>query len=207
MIRVLIADDHAIVRDGVQRLLSLDPEFVVVAVAKDGEDALALLGKSAVDVAIVDLSLPKLGGVELIRTLRATYPALAIVVLTMYPEDQLALHMLSLGVFAYLSKSRGPEEILCAVRAAARGERYLTDTLSELSGAKHQTERLPHQSLSPREYQVFLLLISGKTVSEVGYEMELSTSTVSNHVSKIREKLGAASLGEILRYANRVGLL
>jgi DNA-binding NarL/FixJ family response regulator len=208
MIRLLLADDHAIIRDGVRRVLDTHTDLEVVGEAEDGASLLAMLDAGEPDVLVLDLSLPDIGGVELVRRLREERPHLPILVLTMYPEDQLALHLFELGVRAYLSKSRSSDELVSAIRAVHAGGEYVTATLERLRGAvKDRADVQPHQRLSTREYQVFLLLIQGKTVSEISHTLELNISTVSNHVAGIREKLGCASLGEILRYAHRAGLL
>ncbi len=205
MIRVLLADDHAIVRQGLRTLLAGQPDLTVVGEATDGEEVLLRLADTPCDVLILDLSLPKTSGLELLRRIRAlSLPApVHILILTMYPEDQLAAHLLSQGASAYLCKSRSPAELLAALREVARGGRYVTQALEDLPAAPV----LPHERLTPREYQAFVLLISGKTVSEVAHALDLSLPTVSNHVARIRDKLGAASTGDIILYAHRVGLL
>lgn len=206
MIRVAIADDHAIVRQGIARLVGAEPDLRVVAEVGDGIAAVACVAGGAVDVLVLDLSLPGLDGLEVLRRLREAGHRAAVVVLTMYPEDRLALQVLRAGATAYLSKTRPPEELLAAIRRAAEGYGYLTDTLAALRRTD-ASDRLPHQRLTAREYQVFIQLVGGATVSEVAHALEISVSTASNHVAAIREKLGAASIGEILRYAARVGLM
>lgn len=205
MIRAYLADDHEIVRAGVRRLLETQTDFVVVGEAADGATLLRELRTTELDVLVLDLSLPDISGLPLIRTLGESGYRFPIVVLTAYPEDQLGAHLLRAGASAYLCKSRSPDELLAALRVVAAGGRYVTDTLQALdSGA---SETAPHERLSARESQVFFLVISGKTISEVAYTLELSISTVSNHVAGIREKLGTASVSDIVLYAHRVGLL
>ena len=208
MIRILLADDHQIVRSGLRQLLDLQPDLTVVAEASDGEEVFELLDAHTVDVLVLDLSLPKLSGMEVVRRLQSEGRKVITVVLTLYPEDQLALHLLKAGAAAYLSKDRSPTELMTAIRQVARGRRYLTETLADLViTAGPVDEKAPHERLSAREREVFLLLTDGKTVSEISHVLDVSRSTASNHVAAIREKLGVASIGEIIRYAHRMGLL
>lgn len=208
MLRVFLADDHDIVRTGLSALIDARPDMRVVGQAATGADTLARLATLAVDVLVLDLSLPDASGLEMIERVRAANARVEIVVLTMYPEDQLALALMQAGASAYLNKSRPSSEVLEAIARVGRGDRYLTDTLTalanEVGGA---SEAMPHARLSAREYQAFMLLIGGKSVSETACAMEISPSTASTYVAKIKDKLGAESVTEIVRYAHRVGLL
>jgi DNA-binding NarL/FixJ family response regulator len=204
----MLADDHAIVRSGVRQMVDAQDDMRVVAEAGDGEEALRILATTGCDVLVQDLSLPGVSGMEIVQRARAVAPSAAIVILTMYPEDQLALHYLAAGAAAYLSKSRAPEELLAAIRKAAARGRYITDTLGEIAVMQPAArEKAPHDLLSPRELQVFLLLVQGRTVSEIAIELSLSSSTVSNHLARVRDKLGVSSNGEVLRYAHRAAIL
>lgn len=209
MIRVLLADDHPVVRQGVRAFVDAQADLRVVGEAADVKGLDALLTVDRADVLVLDLSLPGGGsGLTLLARVRAAVPQLPVVVFTMYAEDLLGLHMLKQGASAYLSKDRGAEELLAAIRKVARRQRYITDRLSELAlthGAG--AERPPHQTLSPREYQVFLLVVQSRSTSEIAAELDLSNSTVSNHLGVIRDKLGVSSTADILHYAYRVGLL
>lgn len=210
MIRVMIADDHDILRRGLRGLVDAHPHMRVVGEARSDQEALAVLDRTQVDVLVLDLSLPEAGGLALFERLRQEYPAVRVCFFTMYPEDQLALHLLNKGASAYLCKTRPPEELIEAISLAARGRSYLSVDLRRLkqdAEVERRLEGAPHGDLTARELQVFYLLIEGRTVTEVANELDLSKSTVSNHVARIKEKLGAASLGEIIRYAARVGLL
>lgn len=208
MIDVFLADDHDIVRAGLSALIDDRPDMRVVGQASTGSGTLAGLRTTPPDVLVLDLSLPDTSGVEMIERIRQQAPEVAIVVLTMYPEDQLALTLIGAGAAAYLNKSRPSSQVLDAIARVAAGRRYLTDTLRDLSlDPTADTDRPPHTRLSAREYQAFMLLIGGRTVSETAIEMDISPSTASTYVAKIRLKLGVESVGEILRYAHRVGLL
>lgn len=208
MIRVIVVDDHTIVREGVRRVLELHSDLRLVGEAADGASALACAASTPADVITVDLSLPDMGGAELVRRLRDEYPLLAVIVLTMYPEDQLASHLFELGVMAFLSKGRSSDELIAAIRTVHSGERIYPPSVDpRRPRAQADGQNAPHHRLSAREMQVFLGLIEGRTPSELAYELELSPSTISNHIASVRAKLGATSKGDILRYASRVGLL
>jgi DNA-binding NarL/FixJ family response regulator len=207
-IRVVLADDHAIVRHGVKKLIETQPDLEVVGELSDGYNVVEFLEKNPSDVLLLDLSLPRVSGVECLRRIKSRGVPVRVIVLSMYPEDQLALHLLREGASGYLSKDRSPSELLVAIREVAGGGQYLTDTLRALEHEVGTVETvLPHESLTPRESQVFQRLIVGRTVSDIAAELDLNASTVSNHVARIKEKLQAQSVGDILRYAHRVGLL
>lgn len=209
MIRIFLADDHPIVRQGLRKLLEQQPDLQVVGEASDGRQVLLAEGRASWDVLVLDLSLPRVSGTEVLRRLRQELPRLHIVVLSMYPEDQYGPRMIDEGAAAYLSKELPPEELLKAVRTVAAGGTYRSPGVAEpLRPGRHgEAAKLPHRNLSAREHQVFTLLFQGRTVSEIAAELDLSVSTVSNHVAKIKEKLGARSVVEIVTYAHRVGLL
>lgn len=205
---VFLADDHAVVRNGLRSLIDAHDDMRVVGEAATGAATLAALARQRVDVLVLDLSLPDTRGIDMITTVRARLPRPAIVVLTMYPEDQLALSLIRAGAAAYLNKARGSDEVIEAIRRVGRGGRYITDTLADLAlEAPHVDEAPPHTRLSAREYQAFMLLIGGKTVSEAAAEMDVTPSTASSYVAKIKEKLGVASVSDIVLYAHRIGLL
>lgn len=205
MIRVLLADDHALVRAGIARLIEMQGDMEIAGEAWNAESLFEIIGRVSFDVLLLDLSFPDMSGLPLVRKLKAALPTTQIVVLTVYPEDQLGAHLLQAGASAYLCKSRSPDELLVAIRTVATGASYVTDTLQAFQGSRHDSA--PHERLSARESQVFFLIIAGKTISEVSYALDLSISTVSNHVAGIREKLGTASVSDIVLYAHRVGLL
>ncbi|WP_437852334.1 response regulator [Sorangium sp. So ce363] len=208
MIRVFIADDHAIVRHGLRQLVEGASDMRLVGEASDGRELLAAAEAGAWDVLVLDLSLPKVSGLEAMRRLRAARPKLAIVVLSMYAEEQYAVPAMRAGAAAYLSKDRSGDELLDAIRRAARGGTYLTGTVAEqvLRGAA-RAEKLPHETLTAREYQIFTLIIHGRTVSEIAAELDLTAGTVSGHLQKIKAKLGAHSVADVVSYAHRMGII
>lgn len=209
MIRVFLADDHAVVRAGLERVISTTEDMSVVGTAADGRQVLLLAEAGAEwDVLVLDLSLPRVSGMEVLRRLRSLRPSLPILILSMYPEDQYSIRLMREGASAYLSKERPLEELLAAIRRLAAGGTYLTASqAAQIIEAPAEADRPPHARLSAREHQVFVLIINGRTVSEIAAELDLSTSTVSTHLARIKEKLGARSVAEIVRYAHRAGLV
>lgn len=207
MIRVIVADDHPIVRHGLGRLIDLEPDMKLVAEAADGADLLEILKEHRCDVLVLDLSLPHLRGLELLAAIKERWPALAVLIFSVHPEDNFSLYLMDAGAAGYLSKDRMIDHVLGAIRCVAAGRPYVTDRLAELRHERGSDALAPHQRLSAREHQVFTRMIQGMNVSAIAAELEISASTASNHVSRIREKLGVESNGEILIYAVRAGLL
>lgn len=208
MIRVTIADDHPMLRSGLRRVLDAQPDMKVVAEAEDGAAVLERLSETYCDVLVLDLSLPYLRGLELVRAVTERYPALRVLIFSVQPEDRLSLHLIEAGVAGYLSKDRGAEELVRAIRTVARGERYMSESLRRLvATSPEEPQRPPHEHLSVREYEVFQLLIQGLSVSGIADELEIQASTASNHMAKIREKLGVNTNGEVIIYAFRAGLV
>lgn len=208
MIRVFIADDHAVVRHGLRQIISNCSDMTVVGEACDGHEMLRAAEAGKWDVLVLDLALPRLSGLEALRRVRALRPSLPVVVLSMYPEDQYAVRILREGAAAYLSKERPGEEVLAAIRKVARGGTYVTESLAEqVLRSPKSAEKLPHETLTGREYQVFALITHGRTVSEIAAELNLTAGTVSGHLHNIKEKLGARSVAEVVSYAHRMGLI
>ncbi len=208
MIRVLIADDHPIVRHGLRRLINLQPDMEVVAEAADGAELVQLLDVVDCSVVVLDLSLPHIRGLELVHLLRKEQPSTRILVFSVQPEDTLGLYLMDAGVAGYLSKDRGVEAVVDALRTVGAGQRFWTPQLQELDARRTGPKSgPPHEALSQREPQVFDLLIRGMSVTAIAGELEISTSTASNHLSRIREKLGVEHNGEVMVYAARAGLL
>ncbi|MBL9004753.1 MAG: response regulator transcription factor [Myxococcales bacterium] len=208
MIRVYLADDHAILRQGLRKLLREAPDIEVVGECADGRQALQAMEQTACDVLILDLSLPRVSGIEVLRRLRASRPALRILVLSMYAEEQYALRMLREGASGYVSKDRPSDELLLAIRHVAAGRTYRSPELAErVRLGEADPQRPVHESLSAREYQVFDLLAQGRGVSDIAAELNLSKSTVSTYVQHIKGKLNVNTIGEIVRYAHQAGIV
>lgn len=210
MIRVFLADDHEIVLGGLQRLLAETGDMEVVGTATDGRRALqrALREGFAWDVLVLDLSLPRVAGAEVLRRVKAQRPEARVIVLSMYPEEQYAPHLLASGADAYLSKASAPERLLEAIRVVASGDRWSAPAAAKGPTAPGDiATALPHRRLSSREHQVFTLLIEGQRVTDIAAQLDLNTSTVSNHVAAIKAKLDAQSIADIIVYAHRAGLI
>jgi DNA-binding NarL/FixJ family response regulator len=199
MIRVLLADDHPIVRDGLRRLLAADPHFEVAAEAADGDQALALVRANEYDVAVLDMSMPGLSGLDLVKRLKQEKPALRLLVLSMHGEQQYAARALKAGASGYVNKDTAAEQLLGALRKVAAGGVHVSDAAaaSLVAGAG----AAPHEALSNREFEVLRLLAQGLTPTEIGKRLHLSVKTVSTHKSRAQDKLGVAGTAELVRYA------
>lgn len=203
MIRVLIADDHAIVRGGLKQIFALVPDIEVAGEAVDGGEVLDHLRREPVDLLLLDLNMPGITGADLIRRVKAQRPQLPVLILSMHNEPQVAARMLRAGAEGYITKDCEPDILLAAIRKIAAHGRYVAPELAErmvFDGAT-STDGLPHQLLSAREFEVFQLLAQGKTVNEIAAQLVISNKTVSTHKVRLMEKLQVSSLAELLRYA------
>jgi DNA-binding NarL/FixJ family response regulator len=208
MIRIAIADDHAIVRSGLQQFLQEQDNMTVVGSAANGAETLQLVRSQPIDVLIMDISMPGQSGIDVLASLRAHAPDLAILILSGYPEQHYATTLLRQGASGYLNKECEPDEIATAVRTLARGKRYISATVAELLADQLDGgDELPHASLSERELQVFLRLARGETVSAIADTLALSVKTVSTYRSRVLEKLALSSNSDITYYALRHHLI
>ena len=199
MTRILIADDHKIVRDGLKRILAATADLEVAGEAASGDEALALVKANDYDIAMVDMSMPGLSGIALIKRLKAEKPKLKVLVLSMHGEHQYAARALKAGASGYLTKDSAAEQLLGALRKIAGGGVHISDAAaSALVSAQAVTS---HESLSDREFEVMRLLVEGLGPSEIGERLHLSVKTVSTHKTRILEKLGVGSTAELVRYA------
>ena len=210
-IRVLVADDHRIVREGLKQLLAEAPDVVVRAEAVDGNQVLdqvaTLGGRDGLDIVLLDIALPGRDGLDVLQALRRDWPRLPVLMLSTYPESQYAVRCIKLGASGYLNKSADADDIVAAVRKAAAGGVYVTPAVAEAlasavggGGAKAGPEALSH-----REHQVFRLLISGRSVSEIGAQLQLAANTVSTYRARILEKTGTKNDVELALYAQSLG--
>lgn len=204
MIRVFLADDHAVVRAGVRHLLTAERDITVVGEAGDGRRAVQALEDLTlgVDVLVLDISLPRLNGLEVLERVRGLRPQLAVLMLSMYPEEQYARRVLAAGASGYLPKSSS-EEVVDAVRTVAAGRLWVSRGVSVAA----PDGRAPHETFTPRETQVFMLVVTGNAVSDIAAELDLGVSTVSTHLGKVKAKLGVETVAEVVTYAHRVGLV
>jgi two-component system, NarL family, invasion response regulator UvrY len=209
MIRVGIVDDHAIVRTGLRQFLSEHVDLRVTGEACNGAEALELARRGEVDVLLLDISMPDQGGVDALAAIKARFPDLAVLILSGFPETHYAAPLLRQGASGYLNKECDPEEIVNAIRTVARGRRYISPAVAEVlaDGVAGGGNRLPHESLSERELQVFLRLARGETIGHMAEAMFLSVKTVSTYRSRVLEKLRLASNSDLTYYALKNGLI
>lgn len=205
MFRVVICDDHAIVRKGVREILSETADIQVVGEAGSWQDLLALLTGSDVDLVLLDISMPDRNGLDILKQLKYERPALKVLMLSMYPEEQYAVRALKAGAAGYLTKESALDELVRAVRKVSEGGRYVSSMLSEKLITEFGTQRegLPHETLSDREFQVLCMIASGKDLGEMAHELSISVKTVSTYRSRILEKLKLKNNAELTSYALR----
>lgn len=204
-LRIAIADDHAVVRTGYRRLLELEPGLQVVAEFGDGESAYQWLCQHEADILILDLSMPGRGGLATLQRLHQRVPKLKVLIFTMHDSATLATQALKAGACGYLTKSSPPESLVEAVQQAAAGERPLSADMVEALREQHGD--LPHLELSPREFDIFMLLAQGLGVEEIAQQRCLSVKTAANYQTIVRHKLGLSNALEMYRYAQSCGLL
>jgi two-component system invasion response regulator UvrY len=209
MIRVLVADDHAVVRRGLLQVLEEVPAMIVAGEAATGCQVLQAVQREDYDVLVLDIAMPDGGGLEVLRQLKSLKPDLPVLILSMYSEKQYALRTLKAGAAGYLTKESAPDELIAAILKVARGGRYVTRSLAEELAAAWggELEQEPHETLSDREYQVMCLLAAGYTVTEIATELSLSVKTVSTYRARMMDKLGLKRTAEIIRYALERGLV
>ncbi|MCZ7566196.1 MAG: response regulator transcription factor [Burkholderiales bacterium] len=202
-IRVLIADDHAIVRDGLRRILAGDAGFAVAGESKDGHEVLAAVRAGGFDVLLLDLSMPGRSGIDLVRQVKAERPEVRVLVLSMHDETQYAVRAIRAGASGYLTKDAASAQLLQALKKIAAGGLFITPGTAEslALGLQEGTDELPHKRLSDRELEVFLLLAAGESVSGIAARLHLSVKTVSTHKTHVLEKMGLGSIAELVRYA------
>jgi DNA-binding NarL/FixJ family response regulator len=209
MIRLFIADDHPVVRAGLRGIVEGEPDFEVVGEACDGGDMLARIGRTPAEVLLLDVSMPGPGFLEVLRVLRQDHPRVAVLVLSVHPEDQYAVRALRAGAAGYLTKDHSPEELVAAIRKVHRGGKYVSPSLAErlAVGLEIGANDSPHEQLSNREYDVLCLLGSGRTVKEIASRLALSPKTVSTYRARVLEKMKLATNADLVRYAAQHGLI
>ena len=198
MIRVLLADDHKIVRDGLKRILAATSDVAVAGEAASGDEALALVRTNDYDLVLLDLSMPGLSGIDLVKRLKLEKPKLRLLVLSMHGERQYAARALKAGASGYLTKDSAAEQLVCVIRKLAAGGVHISEAAAAGLVA---AEKEPHQKLSDREFEVLRMLASGLGPTEIGERLHLSVKTVSTHKARILEKLELGSTAELVRYA------
>jgi DNA-binding NarL/FixJ family response regulator len=203
MIRILIVDDHTVVRRGLKQIVSEETDMEVTGEARNAYEMLTLVRKQQCDVVVADISMPGRSGLDVLKELKQERPKLPVLVLSMHPEDQYAVRALKLGAAGYMTKESAPEELVKAIRKVVTGGRYVSPALAEKLALDLTTEseRPPHETLSEREHQVFCMIARGKTVKEIADELALSVKTISTYRTRILEKLAMKNNAEIIHYA------
>src|SRR5436305_2096052 len=201
--KVIIADDHPVVRQGLRQMLATESDLTVVGEARNGQEVVDLSRRVPWEVAVLDYNMPGKNGLELIKELRQRYPGRAVLILSMYPEDRYAVRAWKAGASGYLTKESAPDELVNAIRKVAGGGRYVTPSLGEKLALELEDNRGKplHETLSDREYQVMWMIASGKTVRQIADELFLSPNTVSTHRTRILRKMNMKSNAELMHYA------
>lgn len=209
MVRILVADDHAVVRHGLRQVLSLAPELSVVAEAKNAWETLERLREGGVDVILLDMSMPGLSGIDLIRRVKADAPRIPVLVLSMHADWQIAARAIKAGATGYLTKDSEPEVLIDAIRQVAKGGNFIDPALATrmVFNAGSTEAESANVAMSNREYQVFLALVQGRSLIDIAEELHLSAKTVSTHKFRLMRKLGLTSVSELVRYAVRSGII
>lgn len=208
MIRILIADDHAIVRGGLRQIIATTSDIVVAAEASQGAEVVEKVRACPVDLLLLDMSMPGISGVDLIRRVRAEHPALPVLVLSIHDEAQVASRALRAGATGYLTKDSDPELLLTAIRKIADGGRFIDPKLVDaMVFESHRGDVPPHEILSDREFQVLQMLAAGKSINDIADTCSLSAKTISTHKMRLMQKLGLGNNAEVIRYAIRHGMI
>ena len=209
MIRVLLADDHAIVRTGLREILADTGDIVVAGEAGNGQEVLARIRETQFDLVVLDLSMPGRNGLELIKQIKSERSGLRVLVLSMHSEAQYAVRALRAGASGYLTKESAADQLVAAIRRIAAGGAFVSPETAERLALdfNRPADALPHTRLSDREYQVFQLIVAGEPVSAIAKRLSLSVKTVSTHKANLMEKMGIDNQAELVRYALRHKLI
>jgi two-component system, NarL family, invasion response regulator UvrY len=203
MIKIIIADDHPIVRAGMKQIISEASDMSVADEASDGRQLLHKIRTENFDVVILDITMPHIDGLDVLKQLKIEKPKLPVIILSIHPESQYALRVLKAGSSGYVTKTSAPDELINAIRKVHRGGKYISPSIAEKLAFQLEAdfEEMPHEALSDREYQVLCMLASGKTVTEIADELALSVKTVSTYRSRILEKMDMKNNAELIHYA------
>ncbi|MGC3981762.1 MAG: response regulator transcription factor [Steroidobacteraceae bacterium] len=209
MAKILLSDDHAILRKGLRQLLLEDRSIQDVGEASTGSETLDKLRQTRWDLLILDINMPDRSGIDILRQVHASYPDTRVLILSGFPEKQYAVNVLRAGASGYLNKEMAPEELLAAVKTVLAGKRYVSPALAELlvTELDHDSDKPAHAQLSEREFQIFCKLAAGRTVSDIAAELCLSVKTISTYRSRVMEKMNFTSNADITAYALRNNLM
>jgi two-component system invasion response regulator UvrY len=205
IIKILIADDHAIVREGLKQILADTKDIAVTGEAENGSDAIKLVRKDGCDVLLLDISMPDRSGIEVLKQIKKESPRIAVLMLSMHREDQYAIRSLKAGAAGYLNKQSAPDQLVEAIREVAAGRKYISPALAqELANQVGDDRNVPpHETLSDREYQTLMMIAGGKTVSDIALELSLSVKTISMYRSRLLQKMKLRNNAELTHYAIR----
>jgi two-component system invasion response regulator UvrY len=203
MIKILIADDHAIVRRGLKQIVSEQTDMIVGGEAENAREVLEMVRSNNWNVIVLDINMPGRSGLEVLKELKREHPKLPVLVLSVHPEDQYGIRMLKAGAAGYLTKDSAPDELVSAIRKVNRGGKYVSPSLAETLVLELgvETDRPRHTILSDREYEVMMMIASGKTVSEIGEELSLSVKTISTYRARVLDKMRMRTNAELTHYA------
>jgi two-component system invasion response regulator UvrY len=209
MIKVLVCDDHVVVRRGLRQILAETPDIMVGGEAGTADEALALLRRESWSAVVLDINLPGASGMDLLSQIHKERPSLPVLVLTVYSEEQYAVRAIKAGAAGFLTKESAPDKLIEAVRKVAAGGRYISAELAEALASllAGEGKGMPHERLSDREFEVLKMLASGRTVSQVAQDLSLSVKTVSTHRTRILKKMNMKTNAELTHYAVRNGLV
>jgi len=209
MVRIVLCDDHAIVREGLKQILGAQPDFSIVGEASDGHEALQRVRELEFDVLLLDMSMPGKSGVELIKQVKGERPKLRILVLTMHEEHQYAVRAIRAGASGYLTKESASSQLVTALRKVAGGGAWISAEVAQqlALNAMPDAQAAPHERLSDREFQVFRMIAGGRSISDIAEELRLSVKTVSTHKANVLHKMNMTTQGELIRYALENGLV
>ena len=201
-IKILIADDHTLVREGIKQILAEMPEVTVTDEARNGQEVLQYVWDNDYDIVLLDITMPGRSGLDILKQLKSEKPALKILILSMHPEEQYAIRAFKAGAFGYLTKESSPTELIEAVRKVSIGKKYVSSSLAETlaSHLEARSEKPLHYTLSDREYEVMCMIASGKTVKEIAGELTLSVKTISTYRARILEKMDMKNNAQLTHY-------
>lgn len=207
-IHVLIADDHAIVRQGLRQILSETDDLIVTGEAGDGTEALQLARQQPWDVFLLDVSMPNRNGIDTLKQLKKEFPRLPVLILSMHPEEQYAVRALKAGASGYLTKQSAPEQLVTAIRQVAGGKKYVSPAVTQqlVEALSDDNEKLPHERITDREYQVLVMISAGNTLTQIAEKLNLGVATVSTYRARLLEKMALKSTAELIRYGLENGL-
>ena len=203
MIKIIIADDHPLIREGFKKILSQESDIEICSIAENGTELLKILPKTKCDVVIIDLNMPGKSGVDLIKDIKTSHPKIKVLVVSAYSEEEFGMRLLKSGISGYVPKDTAAEELVNAIRTVNTGEKYITKSLSNkiASSFDKDVSARPHEKLSDREFQILCLIAEGFSVNEISAKLSISISTVNTYHSRICEKMDMKSNAELIRYA------